>query len=405
MARKGGSYHESKGIMNLRNEGKGTADTQPRSVRAAVLEKPGQLNLVSIEQPKLPFGSVMLEIEACGICGTDRHLYKGEKPLGKPVILGHEIVGRIVSVDPEAKREIRMIGGPLDVGTRVAVVPGFQSCGECFACQHLPARSYLCGRRPVYGYGNFNELPHLLGGFAERMIILPGSWLYALPEEMPLRRAVLIEPVSVAMRAVERALAPGFPGVREGVGLGQSAVVLGVGALGLSTIGVLKSMGIMPIIAVDENPYRLNVATKLGADVVVDIRKTTLEERIREVRKLTEGAGSDLVVECAGVPAAFSEALALVRRGGTLVEVGHAVDVGSVQLHPYDICYGDFTIVGSYVFPPTQFGPTIKLLKHSPLPFEEIVTGELSLEQTEVSLQSIPGKESIKEIVIPSGIS
>ena len=142
---------------------------------------------------------------------------------------------------------------------------------------------------------------------------------------------VLTEPVAVATRAVERAHAPGVPQVGAGYGIGNSVAVLGCGPIGLLVIAVLRSTGAGTIIATDIVDSRLDMAKNMGADVVINVGETSPEQRLEQVQDLTSGAGADIVIECAGLPGVFAEAIDLVRRGGKVIEVGHYTDSGSVR--------------------------------------------------------------------------
>jgi threonine dehydrogenase-like Zn-dependent dehydrogenase len=372
-----------------------------QGVRALVLGGPQQARIEEFERSPLPPGAIRIEVEAAGVCGSDRHIYHGTKAFGHPVILGHEIVGRVTEITPEANHQIRTVGGGLSVGLRVAVVPGFGACKQCYVCKHLLARPALCKARPVYGFLSSVDPPHLLGGFAEEMVILPDSWVYALPDDLPVERAVLTEPLSVAMRAVERALPPGLPSAGEGLGFGHSAVVLGVGPIGLLAVATLSTMGVDPLVAADRVTSRLDLALRLGATDALSIDELSAKDRLAAVLSLTDGAGADLAVECAGVPAAFEEALDLVRIGGTVAEVGHYYDTGTVEINPSVVCYRELTIVGSTAFPPTQFGPAITLLGRSSLPLEDLVTNRVPLERAGEALRSLDAQETIKEIILP----
>jgi L-iditol 2-dehydrogenase len=132
----------------------------------------------------------------------------------------------------------------------------------------------------------------------------------------------------------------------HGYGVGRSAMVLGLGPIGILTIAALRYSGAGLIIAQDLLVNRLNLAKRMGADVVLD-GKLPLEERLSQVRELTSAVGPDVVIEVAGVPDAFGEALEFARRGGKVIEVGHYIDTGAAKIHAFSICYKDLDIHGS----------------------------------------------------------
>ena len=370
--------------------------------KSAVLVGPHSLEIRELPVPELQPDSVLLRIEASGVCGTDRHLYHGRATMPYPTPLGHEIVARVEAVGRDARANITVVGGELEPGTRVAVLPGQKPCGQCYACRHLPARPVLCSSRNAYGFCNAADHPYLTGGWADYLIAVPGSWLYVLPESMALERAVLVEPLATAMRAIERALVPGMSNLREGFGFGQSAAVVGAGTIGLCATAALSALGANPLIVVDVVDERLRLARDLGATHVVNSSSTSsAEEREATVQALTEGVGVDIVVEAAGVPVAFSESLRLVRRGGAICEVGHFVDTGTIQLHPYDICFKDVSIFGSFAFPATEFRVAIALLRDSPLPMERLVHAQYPVSGAEQSILELDDPTHVKHVIVP----
>ena len=149
-----------------------------------------------------------------------------------------------------------------------------------------------------------------------------------MPQGIPEEIGVLTEPVAVATRVVGRAYAPGLPQVGDGYGIGNRVAVLGCGPIGLLVVAVLRDSGAGTIIATDLVDSRLDMAKQMGADVVINVGDTTPEERVEQIQDLTNGVGVDIVIECAGLPAVFSEALDVVRRGGKVIEVGHYTDSG-----------------------------------------------------------------------------
>jgi threonine dehydrogenase-like Zn-dependent dehydrogenase len=219
--------------------------------KAMVLQAPGQLTMAEFPERPLREGEILLRVRMTGVCGTDRHLFLGHGSWAFPIIAGHEIVGEVVEVTDGAADVSIVFGGELRKGQRVALVPSSAPCGRCFYCLNYPHRTTLCRHRTVYGFRRCDEPPHLFGGFAEFVRVQPRSFLFVVPDDLPDERAVLTEPTAVALRAVERALAPGIPVIGEGLGIGRTALVVGAGPIGLLVIAVLKGMGVHRIIAAD----------------------------------------------------------------------------------------------------------------------------------------------------------
>ncbi len=374
-------------------------------VKAAILEDVRKLKIVDYPEPKVEDNGILLKMELCGVCGTDMHLYEGNMKIPFPVIPGHEWVGIIEEIGEKAKG-YESKGLPLDVGDRIIVVPGTNRyCGECYFCKFMPHKPSLCTGRKVMGVNlSSSEEPHLLGGWAEKIYVNAEKyWVFKVPDEVPPEVAVLSEPMAVSSRALERAYAPGIPTVGEGFGIGQSVVVQGAGAIGLLAVATAKIAGAGNIISIDMVDARLKMAEEMGADHVLDMRQyNTAEDRVAEVRKLTNGLGGDVVIEAVGVPAAFAEGIELTRRGGKFVEVGHYTNPGTVEVNPHTICNKDMDILGSWTYPPTQFGTVLELMRlaQDRIPLDKVVTHKFKVEDAQKSIDTLKAREGIKHALV-----
>lgn len=373
--------------------------------RAWTMTSPGKLKTEEFELPKVADDAALLKVEACGICGTDKHMFLGRMPdLTYPLILGHEIIGTIVEMGNQASKNMGIFGGTVKVGDRVAVGCGLMPCGRCWHCLHMPKRQLLCsgdkggGEFSWYGGTSTKVPPSLWGGFSEYVYLLPRSVLYQVPKELPLKRAVLVEPLSTALGAVERAYNPGEPLVGHGFGIGRSAMVLGAGPIGTMAIASLRYCGAGLIIAQDLLESRLNMAEKVGADLLID-GNLPLEERLKRVQEATDGVGPDVVIEAAGAPLAFQEALAFVRRGGEVIEVGHFTDNGPIEIRPFTICFKDVDIHGSWGYPLATFEDALSLLIRTTLPVEEMVTHVLPLDELPKGME-LTASEGVGKVAI-----
>ena len=369
------------------------------AVHAAVMVEPGQIEIREFSRPTLADDALLLKVDAVGICGSDKHMYLGHTALKFPVIPGHEVVGTVADIGKDANRVMNVMGGPIREGDRVTVVPGSKNCGTCYYCLRFPSRPTLCTNRTIYGFSNCESPPHLTGEFSEYTYIHGNSWVYKMPNEIPDNIRVLTEPVAVATRAVERACAPGVPQVGEGYGIGNSVAVLGCGPIGLLVVAVLRHTGAGTIIATDIVNSRMGMAKQMGADVAINVGQSTPEERIAQVQELTNGVGVDIVIECAGLPGVFAEALDLVRRGGKVIEVGHYTDSGSVQVRPHQICNKDLDICGVWAYPQIQFQTALDFLQTTTAPLDVLITQHLPLVQLEEGIQML-GQEGVYKVVI-----
>ena len=219
------------------------------------------------------------------------------------LIQGHENVGIVEAIGGDGTyRDFE--GIPLRPGDRV-VVGANVACGECYYCRHdFPY--YCCEKMTDYGNNlSAKTAPHLFGGWSQYMYIVPGSFLVKVPDDLPSEIAVLIEIFAISVGLDPAKQMSVFPS-----GLfrfDDTVVVLGVGPLGMCFLMKARMLGAGTIVAVDLSDYRLNFAKRLGADHAINAAATSESERLQIIKDLTHERGADVVIECAGVPAAMPD--------------------------------------------------------------------------------------------------
>ncbi len=257
-------------------------------------------------------------MELTGICGTDAHIVDVGAPA--PMALGHEISGRLVAMGEGVSQDVT--GRPIAEGDLIVPHPGSASGAYGFRSDALSGP------------------PHFTGGFGQYLsLCYPNSSLFKVEAEPHI--AVLLEPLSVALHAVDRAR----------VRLGDTVVVQGTGAIGLFAIFLAKRAGAIKVIAVGGPAGRLEVAADLGADVLIDIAEhPDGVERIKLVHSHTPGGrGADVTIECAGAKPAVAEGLDYTRKSGTFCEVGHFIDTGEITINPNrHLVLKDINLVAPY---------------------------------------------------------
>lgn len=384
-----------------------------KTVKAAVLESPMKLAIERFPYPKLKDDAIILEIELCGICGTDKHLYRGEAQLYSgthaetkvpyPIILGHEIVGKVVEIGKQALKYMHIFGESIKLGDRVVICPDI-FCGRCFYCQNYSGFIW-CDNIKTYGNNlSCKDPPHLFGGWAQYMYLLPGTYIFKVPDDIDLKTAVLTEPMVVTYNLDK---AKEFYSMsREGFAPGDTVVIQGVGPLGLLHLIKARILGAGDIIAIDTSDFRLAVAEEFGADYVINARKTTFSERVAQIHDLTHGLGADLVVECTGVPQVVEEGFELVRKGGMYIITGMFVDMGTISVNPHrHFCAKNIRLLGQTNHPPTGYIPTMKLFdkykRYFP-PFDKLVTHVFSLEDAKKAIDiSMDAEKTLKVAINP----
>ncbi len=372
------------------------------SVRAAVIQAPGRFSVERFPEPDPGPGAVVLRMEHSGICGTDKHTWRGEslqyagtdheREAAYPLICGHENVGVIAAIGPgEALDEL---GRPLAVGDRVVPAPNL-TCGRCRFCLDERYPYYLC--RELHDYGNSLSCatpPHLFGGWSELMYLLPGTRLFRVPDGLDPSLAALTEIMAVTH------------GLDGAVEFGDVVLVLGTGPLGLLHLVKAELLGAGRLMAIDVFAARLDAAGALGADLRLDASATTFDERLELVRAATDGYGADIVVHCTGVASTLPEALALVRPGGTVVEPGTFVDMGDVGVNPSrDICTKGVTVIGVGGETLPQYAPALRMLeRHADrLGVRSLVSHRVGLDDVGDALELAQSPAALKVLVTPQG--
>jgi len=380
------------------------------SVQAAVIAAPGRMEIREFPYPALAKGGIILRVEMAGICGTDKHTYRGEnvqyagtaaeRRTPFPIIPGHEIVGTIAEIGAEAQARGDFYGRELAVGDRVTMCPDLV-CGECWTCRNTFAYPWC---ENVRGYGNAfsaDEAPHLTGGWAEYMYLFPGTFIYRVPEQMSPEVAVWSELFTVSA-ALDRAL--GYCRPSNGFHGAPTVVIQGVGPLGMCCLIRARILGAGDIIATDLSCFRLSRAQEFGADEVLSVGETDTGERVELVRQRTGGRGADIVIECAGVPEAVPEGLEMLRQGGLYLELGNFVDTGEEPLNIHrHLCAKNVTLLGVTNHPYTGYGPSLELMQrcHHRYPLEDLITHSYPLQQAEEALLTSMRPDAMKVVIRP----
>jgi L-iditol 2-dehydrogenase len=267
-------------------------------MKALVLEEYNRLVYKDVPEPEIGPKDVLIQVKACGICGSDVHGMDGST--GRripPIIMGHEASGVIAGVGTE-------VSDSWKVGERVTFDSTVYTLDDWFSRKGL---YNLSDNRAVLGVSCGDYRRH--GAFAE-YVAVPEHILYKLPEQVTFNQAAMVEPIAVAIHAVE--LTP--------VALDDTAIVVGAGMIGLFLVQVLKAAGCGRIIAVDLEQERLDLAHEFGADVIL---KSDACNVVEEVFKVTENRGADIAFEVVGITPTVTIGVESLRKGGTLTLVGN----------------------------------------------------------------------------------
>jgi len=381
----------------------------PDKVKAVVMTGPGKLHVAEFPYPKIPPNAALVRMEMSGICGTDKHMFKGEtthpgmRETAFPIIPGHENVGIIEELGSEAT-SLEVEDRALHVGDRVVPICDV-TCGRCYVCRSSYGFTTSCLRDVGYGTTlSCKDPPHLFGGWAEYMYILPQALLAKVPDGVPPEAAVMAEVLSVPFCAFEKAMSP-YPLGKEGFGPGDTTVILGAGPLGICHGIMAKMSGAEKVIVVGAPEYRLELAKKLCADHVLNINKIMdPQERLEEIKALTDNRGADLVAECAGVPEAVSQGLDMLRVGGTLIVAGNYIDMGPTPINPQkQILSKNARIIGVNGQTATSYAASLRLIKRflQSIPIDSMVTHKFKIEDCERAVKTGISMESLEVVITP----
>jgi 2-desacetyl-2-hydroxyethyl bacteriochlorophyllide A dehydrogenase len=333
------------------------------AMRAAMLHGPRDLRIERPESLAPAPGEVVVRVVASGLCGTDYRIWSGDRPVAYPLVMGHEFIGDIAAVGAG-------VGG-LRVGQRVAVEPNF-SCGECPLCRE--GNRNLCLSRTAVGIDTH-------GGFAEEAR-LPARCCWPAPPRVGNDQLVLAEPLAVVVRAI----------ARGEVHTGESAAVLGVGALGLLAIQVLKARGLR-VLAVGRTSRRRDLARALGAD---DFATTEVGGGVTAARAFSGREGVDVVIETAGTARAVEQALELAHPGGRVVLTGLPHESSTVNF--FSIVRREIRILGSMIYR-EEFPEAVRLLTEGTVRAEPLITHRFALERIQEAFAAHQSPDAIKVCV------
>ncbi|HEY5302982.1 MAG TPA: alcohol dehydrogenase catalytic domain-containing protein [Acidimicrobiales bacterium] len=353
------------------------------TVQAATLVGPRKYEVRNYPLPTdLEPGAVLIKMIASGICGTDKHTYRGEtvqyagtemeRTTPFPIIQGHENLGLVEATGPGGA--LAHDGTFLLPGDRVVPAPN-RACGVCRNCQR-EYPYFLCLNLENYGNSlTCEEPPHLFGGWSEYLYLKPRTPIFRVPDELPDDVAVLTEIFAVT-HSIERIAAIRRPG---GFLPGDKVAVVGVGSLGMAHLIKAALMGAGKVIAVDKSPKRLALAQRLADADTVLVGKSVegVDDDVRaHVIELTQGEGVDLVINATGFPGSFALAASLVRDAGSILEVGAFVDMGPEVFNPAQICGRSLNIMGTGGEDVQAYAGTISMLaRHrASIPFAEMVS-------------------------------
>lgn len=293
-------------------------------MKSAVFYGKGDLRVEEIKKPKAGVGEVVVKVMACGICGTDIHIYEGDEgaaatPPG--TVLGHEFAGVVTEIGENVRN--------IKIGDRVCVDPN-KLCGECYYCKS--AVGHFCEN--MIGIGTT-----INGGFEEYCAV-PQSQVYKIADTTTFEEAAMTEPVACCMHGIDLC----------NIKTDDTVAVIGCGMIGLIMLQLAKTAGAAKLIALEPNDKKREFAKKLGADICID----PLNENVAEILEKNGIVRITKVIECVGRTSTMKQAIELAGKKSTVMFFGLTAPDDTIDIKPFEIFKKEIEIKASYINPYTQ---------------------------------------------------
>ena len=332
-------------------------------MKAVVIEKPNSMSVSKVDDPTPNAGEAVIKVEACGICGTDIHVLRGEfAPTRYPIIPGHEFSGEVVAVGKDVKN--------VKVGDFVAVDPSL-FCGHCRQCR--AGRFNLCENWNATGVGSAN-------GASAEFVAVPASNAFQLPSEMPRHWGALVEPLSCAVHGLDQV----------DLKVADNYLIYGAGTMGLLLAQLAKDSGASQLDMVERNPKRHDLAKRLAADRIA----VSADE-------LDRPQGWDVVIDATGVVPAIEDGLKRVARGGTFLMFGVANADATATFNPFRIYNDEIKIIGSMAVL-HSFERALTLLAKGVIDSEAMITNRFPLDEYSKAIDTFLAGTGLKVQVSPN---
>ena len=337
-------------------------------MNAAVFLGKQQIEVKNVTISSVSEDMVLVKNHACGVCGTDVHIYHGEPgsaDVSPPVILGHEYAGEVVEIGSAVKN--------VKPGDHVTIDPNVY-CGTCEYCRN--GKKQLCENMQAIGVTRD-------GGFAEYSIV-PESQLFILNKDVSYEVAAMTEPVACCIHGIDLC----------NIQAGATVCIVGGGAIGLIMLQLARLSGAAKVILSEPNAVRRKAGEMLGADIVLD--PTNHDEFANFCGK---NNGADVIIECAGNNAAVKSAFELAKKGAVVMLFSVPKVDAIYDLPLFDVFKKELTIKGSFVNPDTH-QRAVNLINAGKLNFADIITHRYSISDMEKAIEKQMTEESIKVVVV-----
>lgn len=339
-------------------------------MKALRLESIGHLFVRDVEKPRPGPDDLLVRVEACGVCGTDRHLLHGEFPSRPPVTIGHEFAGIVEAMGADVTG--------FKIGDRITGDPNI-SCGRCPQC--MAGRVNLCRKLEAIGI-------HRDGGLAD-YVIVPQKQAFGIPLSLDPLHGAFCEPLACCLHGIDMAE----------IRTGSSVVVLGGGVIGLLTVQLARLAGATTVILSTRQESKRRLAEDVGATATVDPSSTVVIDAIAGPAGLVPG-GVDIVIECAGVPDTMAQTTKLAKAGGTVVILGVMAQGTKIEIEPFDILFRELRVLGSFINPFVH-RRAADLVASGAINVAKLISRTVTLEEAVGVIRNPAGPGEVKVLVVP----
>jgi threonine dehydrogenase-like Zn-dependent dehydrogenase len=359
--------------------------------RLAALVGPKQIEIREYPLSPVKSGAVLTRVLRSNLCGSELHIWRWSHPLIKKAVMGHEMIAQVESLGEGVETDFA--GNPIKSGDRV-VAPYFLSCLRCPACSRGDLN--MCQNAYRWWSQSPDTPPHFTGTFATHYYIQPGQFFYKVPEELP---SSIVAGANCGLSQVIFGLE------KASLSSGEHLVIQGAGGLGLFATAVAKEKGAI-VTVIDGIQSRLELARDFGADHIIDLKALSGDALMKRILEMTGGSGADVVLEVAGVPGAFTEAIQYLRTCGRLISIGNiSVDKAhEISLAPGWLTRKSINVIGAVRYNPWYLLKALEFLRRTfrKVDYERLTDKTFGLDQVQEALEAAENRTVTRAVIIPN---
>lgn len=340
-------------------------------MKSATLTDVKSVEIDERQRPEPNGDELLVEVNACGVCATDMHMYGGSLTVDYPITPGHESAGEVVAVGDDVE--------DYEAGDRVAINPSIP-CHECRACKS--GRENLCQKLTSLG----GAAKHIIEGAFAEYVAVPAGNVEEIGD-LDYRTAAFAEPLGCCVNGVDQI----------DLTSGETVVVVGAGSIGLLLTQLLLISGAGTVVVSEPIEGRREMALDVGADHVVDPTDSDVTTEIPDLVGTV-----DVAIEAVGLPDTIEQSHELTGPGGRTLVFGVPPEDATIEISPFDVFYEEREIVGTYSLTPDSFARAVTLLQNGRIDVDTLVTDQFPLDGLEQALEQMEARDGLKKIVYPN---